>query len=316
MEINKPLVSIIIPTYNRAHLIGETLDSIIAQTYQNWECIVVDDGSSDHTERILQNYCAKDSRFKFYHRPENHLPGGNGARNYGFEKSKGEYIQWFDSDDLMDKNLIRLQLMNLKNKEKNISVCQYSRFNEDFSRSDYSSSSYNLIHSVYIDYILQNISLNLPTLLFQREVLKSYRLNERLFKSQEYEFLQRILRENEENISIIKDSLVNVRRHKESITGKIDKKKIDSLLKVSLIIIEELPDSIIKTNIYNKILNKHLQNLKFAYLKKESFLFFKYLYKIPNFFFSKIYFSFLYLLYYFFNKGQSLYKRKQIYIIQ
>lgn len=101
MPSSSPLVSIIIPTYNRAHLIGETLDSVLAQTYQNWECIVVDDGSTDGTDEVMAAYMAKDTRFQYHHRPKDRLPGGNAARNYGFEVSKGEYIQWFDSDDLM-----------------------------------------------------------------------------------------------------------------------------------------------------------------------------------------------------------------------
>jgi glycosyltransferase involved in cell wall biosynthesis len=89
----QPLVSIIIPTYNRAHLIGETLDSVLAQTYQNWECIIVDDDSTDKTDEVVGAYVEKDSRFKYYHRPDEHLPGGNGARNYGFKMSTGEYVQ-------------------------------------------------------------------------------------------------------------------------------------------------------------------------------------------------------------------------------
>src|SRR5690606_29007556 len=93
--------SIIIPTFNRAHLIGETLDSVLAQTYQNWECLVVDDGSTDGTDALMAEYVAKDSRFHYHKRPDTHLPGGNGARNYGFEESKGAYIQWFDDDDVM-----------------------------------------------------------------------------------------------------------------------------------------------------------------------------------------------------------------------
>ncbi|WP_179319486.1 glycosyltransferase family 2 protein [Winogradskyella helgolandensis] len=98
--MNQPLVSIIIPTFNRAHIIGETLDSIIEQTYQNWECIVVDDGSTDHTDELLANYCQQDSRIKYHHRPIERPKGGNTCRNYGFELSKGEFINWFDSDDL------------------------------------------------------------------------------------------------------------------------------------------------------------------------------------------------------------------------
>ena len=76
-------VSIIIPTYNRAHLICETLDSVIAQTYTDWECIVVDDGSNDTTVEIIAEYCKKDNRFQYYQRPQNRLQGGNAARNFG-----------------------------------------------------------------------------------------------------------------------------------------------------------------------------------------------------------------------------------------
>ena len=107
---DQPLVSIIIPTYNRAHLIGETLDSILAQTYQNWECIIVDDGSSDNTDEVVGEYTKKDTRFKYYHRTNEHLPGGNGARNYGFKMSEGEYVNWLDSDDLFSENKIDEQV--------------------------------------------------------------------------------------------------------------------------------------------------------------------------------------------------------------
>ena len=99
--MNSPLVSIIIPTYNRANFLRETLNSILTQTYKNWECIVVDDRSTDNTNQIVSNYIEQDERFKFYVRPCNRLRGGNAARNYGFEKSQGDYIQWFDSDDIM-----------------------------------------------------------------------------------------------------------------------------------------------------------------------------------------------------------------------
>lgn len=87
--MEQPLVSIIIPTYNRAHLIGETLDSVLAQIYTNWECIVVDDGSTDSTAELLAFYVEKDSRFQYHHRPKDRLKGANACRNYGFELSRG-----------------------------------------------------------------------------------------------------------------------------------------------------------------------------------------------------------------------------------
>lgn len=97
----QPLVSIIIPTYNRAHLIGETLDSVLAQTYQNWECIVVDDGSSDDTNALMKTYCEQDSRFRYYHRPKERKKGGNICRNIGIDKAQGDFISFLDSDDFI-----------------------------------------------------------------------------------------------------------------------------------------------------------------------------------------------------------------------
>lgn len=69
----KPLVSIIIPTYNRAHLIGETLDSVLAQTYINWECIIVDDRSTDDTKEVIDSYLYGDVRFSYFKRPEKYF---------------------------------------------------------------------------------------------------------------------------------------------------------------------------------------------------------------------------------------------------
>lgn len=115
----QPLVSIIIPTFNRAHLIGETLDSVLAQTYPNWECIIVDDGSSDNTDEVVGSYVKKDPRFQYHHRPADRPKGANACRNYGFEISKGEYVQWLDSDDLLvatciDKRLTYFQAFKIK----------------------------------------------------------------------------------------------------------------------------------------------------------------------------------------------------------
>ena len=96
-----PLVSIIILTFNRGHLIGETLDSVMLQTYENWECIVVDDGSRDNTSKLLKSYVQKDSRFQYHHRSSKRLKGANACRNYGFELSKNlvtlclPYIQFY-----------------------------------------------------------------------------------------------------------------------------------------------------------------------------------------------------------------------------
>lgn len=99
--MSKDLVSIIIPTYNRAHLIGETLDSVLAQTYANWECIVVDDGSMDYTVELMQFYCDRDSRFHFMIRKNNLRKGASQCRNIGLETALGKYLIFLDSDDIL-----------------------------------------------------------------------------------------------------------------------------------------------------------------------------------------------------------------------
>ena len=101
------MISIIIPTFNRADLLPETLHSIQNQSDGDWECILVDDGSSDDTCLVLNDFAAKDPRFHVYHRKEfSDRKGANACRNKGIQKAKGHYLLFFDSDDLMQPDCI------------------------------------------------------------------------------------------------------------------------------------------------------------------------------------------------------------------
>jgi len=98
--MDSKLISIIVPSFNRADLIAETLNSVFSQTYQKWECIIVDDGSSDNTIDIINSFIEKDSRFSFIER--NRLPkGAPTCRNIGLDFSNGEFIIYLDSDDIL-----------------------------------------------------------------------------------------------------------------------------------------------------------------------------------------------------------------------
>lgn len=101
------MVSIIIPVYNREVIVIETLVSIQNQTYHNWECIIVDDGSSDNTFSTVTQFIQEDARFQILHRPKDARKGPSSCRNYGFLISKGTYIQFFDSDDIMHPDHLR-----------------------------------------------------------------------------------------------------------------------------------------------------------------------------------------------------------------
>lgn len=123
------LVSIIIPSFNRATLIGETLDSIIAQTYPNWECIIVDDGSSDNTVEVIKDYITLDNRFSLYQREQ--LPkGAPTCRNIGLKQTKGKYIIFFDSDDLFAENCLENRLKIAQQKELDFYLFQGGIFLE------------------------------------------------------------------------------------------------------------------------------------------------------------------------------------------
>lgn len=104
---NRPLVSVVVPTYNFGHLLPFTLDSLLQQTYTHWECVVVDDGSKDNTEAIMASYMAKDGRFRYHKQPNS---GPAKARNTGIGLAKGEYLQFLDADDLLQPDKIQHQI--------------------------------------------------------------------------------------------------------------------------------------------------------------------------------------------------------------
>lgn len=100
-QLDNPLISVIVPCYNQAEYLSECLQSVEDQTYSHWECIIVDDGSPDDTERIALKWTSKDVRFK-YLRKEN--GGLSSARNSGLQLAKGDWIQFLDCDDLIVEN--------------------------------------------------------------------------------------------------------------------------------------------------------------------------------------------------------------------
>lgn len=120
------IVSIIIPTYNRKQKLRLCLDSILSQSYRNIEIIVVDDGSTDGTEEIVSRYQTKLSqgRSLLYLKQTNQ--GAPVARNKGLKQATGEYVVFFDSDDLMHPDRIRLQIEAIKETESNCCVCGYT----------------------------------------------------------------------------------------------------------------------------------------------------------------------------------------------
>ncbi len=117
-DSNNPKVSVILPTYNRAHLIKRAIQSVLDQTYQNFEIIVVDDGSTDNTEEQVRSFNNPKIRYIRY----NENKGAAFARNAGIKASRGDYIAFQDSDDEWFPHKLQRQMEAFKNASPEVGV--------------------------------------------------------------------------------------------------------------------------------------------------------------------------------------------------
>ena len=222
-----PLVSIIIPTYNRAHILGETLDSVIGQSFKDWECLVIDDGSYDHIEELMEFYCARDRRIKFHHRPKDRMRGGNAARNYGFEQSRGKFVQWFDSDNLMMPAKLQLKVEVLKSHEQiDFVVCE----NEEILQQDplviRKKWAITAGGDVLFNHLTGVIAFDTNGPMFRKSYLQPKKLfNEEMRIGQDWEFFSRLLIDRPQ-VFYLKKVLYRLRTLNDGIRADQTKEKI------------------------------------------------------------------------------------------
>ena len=129
MYMEKGLVSVITPTYNCAKFIGETIESVQAQTYQQWEMIIVDDCSTDNTKEIVDKYIKEDSRIKYFCLENN--SGAAVARTKAMELANGEYMAFLDSDDIWPEEKLKKQLAFMKKHDVAFSCTAYEQIDEN-----------------------------------------------------------------------------------------------------------------------------------------------------------------------------------------
>ncbi len=137
---NKAMVSIIIPSFNYAHLLPETLKNVAEQSYADWECLVIDDGSSDATKNVVDSFSANDPRFRYIHQENS---GPQVARNNGIKNSKGEMIQFLDSDDLLEPEKLKVQTEILKDPSVDIVYSDMRYFSSAMPAEQFYSMSLN-----------------------------------------------------------------------------------------------------------------------------------------------------------------------------
>lgn len=262
--MNNTLVSIIVPTFNRAHLIGETLNSIIAQTYSNWECIVIDDGSTDETEKIVLEFCNKDQRIQFHKRPSEKVKGANSCRNYGFELSKGSFVNWFDDDDIMHSDKLLIQIDAMSNSSFPFSVCQTEVFENSMTNNLGLRHPLIISENPFYDFLKLRIVWLTNPVVWRRSFLlqEPYLFDVELHAAQEWEFHSRVLLKIN-SYHTTSSVLVYNRKHVNSISysNNVNKRKFHYFLA--------------RLKIYNLISKRTDLNESKIYLKAYLFDYFK-----------------------------------------
>jgi glycosyltransferase involved in cell wall biosynthesis len=208
-----PKVSVIIPTYNRAVYICEAIDSVLNQTFQDFEIIVVDDGSNDNTKGALAKY---NGRIKFFYQENK---GVSCARNMGIKEAKGEYIAFLDSDDIWVSQKLEMQINAIEANNRLSLICGQVQFiNESGSYIDKILPKQGV--SSFKEAMLYDVIIT-PTVLVKKECLmKVGGFNENLIVGEDFDLWLSIALSDD--FLFIPEVLANVRSHKNRLSRNIE----------------------------------------------------------------------------------------------
>jgi glycosyltransferase involved in cell wall biosynthesis len=278
MKKRTPLVSCIIPTYNREKFLPISIGSVLKQTYKNWELIIVDDRSTDGTKKLIEKYMKKDKRIKYV--KNIHKQGPSGARNQGIELAKGKYIAFLDSDDewmsfhleemiyYLEKYPDRIDLMTANVIRKNY----FSKKVYNFDKLKMVGYNFTKIENSFLfnkdklfNTSLRKRIITTQTIVCKKNILKKINFHEKLLAATDCLFV-RELAYHKIKIAHLQKYHVIYWAHDENITNCGGKKSIKDQIKTNLEF--EKYHNIMK-NIFNlnwsqkRLINKSLSNLNF-----------------------------------------------------
>lgn len=217
------MVTIVLPTYNGEKYIRQSIESVIGQTYKEWELIVIDDCSTDHTNQIVKEYVKKDHRVKLYKNLQNlRLPS---SLNVGFKKSRGQYLIWTSDDNLFKPEALETLRNRLRDNPKLGLV---------FSDMDYIDSEGRIIgHTPPIYSVNEIFYRNIvgASFMYRREVYQNIGdYNNQKFLVEDYDYWLRIARKFD--IQYVEKSLYLYRQHKGSLTETKNHDMLDAKVKL------------------------------------------------------------------------------------
>lgn len=257
------LVSIIVPVYNAAKYLPQCLNSLLAQTYANFEVICINDGSTDNSLQILENYRQTDARIKVFSKENGGL---SLARNYGLDLAKGEYVCFLDSDDFVCTSFLEIMQKEIQNVD--VVACSYQNVDETAAFfSDKVEFSYIAKNWNATEYFSQSKDMGLTAWgkLYRREVLNGYKFDENCFFSEDVLFHAAVFAQNLK-LKVIDAPLVYYRYAPNSLLhAKASVRKVMSLLNVAEKISLEYKNSSLWSDIYmNRVVKSVSNALKYA----------------------------------------------------
>ena len=228
------LVSVIVPVYNKACYIERTLDSILAQTHSKLEIILIDDGSTDGSDKIIADYAKKDSRIKAIF-GQNH--GSAFARNKGLELACGEYISFVDADDIISPDFIEKLLFQLKNTQSDIAVVKDFRVANGWNKKVKAKACkkakvYDTEQAVCTLFSGKKFGVGPCNKLFKREVLFGERkvtFPENIFYSEDVPFVLDAFLNSQKTVYLPIKSYAYRRAKNSAVTSRLTQKKLTTL---------------------------------------------------------------------------------------
>lgn len=227
------LISIIMPAYNEEKYIGEAIESIKSQTYQNWELVVVDDASEDKTVNIIKQYSLSDSRIKLHEFSVNR--GANAALNKALMETEGEYICWLSADDKYKENMLASSLNYLAKNTEAEAVFSVHEFIDEKSRvieiwkpnDRYLHIGEKECREPYLTMLFCGNAFNACTVLASREAFrKAGKFNMKHPYAGDYDYMLKLV--SHSNIGFLNEITVQSRVHSEQVS-KEGKNDIDAI---------------------------------------------------------------------------------------
>ena len=186
-QSENPLVSVIMPAYNVEKYIEAAIRSVLSQTYTNWELLVLDDGSTDGTAEIAENFVKADPRIRLLHNPQN--MGVARTRNHGFDTAKGDWAALLDSDDVWRSDKLEKQLAAAKRSGAEIIYSSYSMMDKNGKKM----SEFIVPERTSYSAMLEKNVLDCSTVLLSRNIFSEYRFSTEYYH-EDYAFWLQLLR--------------------------------------------------------------------------------------------------------------------------